>query len=437
MANEPISFNALIKTFIAYFLYILLFTALLPLLPLRLLWRSIKAPEYRKRMLERFGVFSIRPKKNGIWIHAVSVGETVAAAPLIRALQQIYPDRAITVTTTTPTGSERVVSLLGDSVSHVYAPYDWPLFVWLFLRHVKPSISIVMETELWPVSIVVCRLMSVPVVVANARLSQKSAAGYAKVSWLSNAMLRCIAVATQHSEDAKRFLDLGVRASQLQITGSIKFDIELPSESQSRARDYKQEWRAANKSFVWIAASTHPGEDEIVLTAHRKILSQHPNILLVLVPRHPERFDEVAGLTLSRGFSLQRRSQEEALLPNTDVLLIDVMGELLTFYGAADIALVGGSLVPVGGHNCLEPAAWSVPVLSGPYTHNFEHIVSLLKAENALEVIVDDQQLAQAISQSISGAEARVIAGRAARKVLDQNRGAQKKLLKFIARQMN
>lgn len=427
------------KAFIAHTLYIFLFTLLLPLLPLRLLWRSRRAPAYRARLLERFGIVKIKPSINGIWVHAVSVGEVMAAETTVRALQKKYPNKSITVTTTTPTGSERVQALFGDSVCHVYAPYDWPLFVWFFLRRVRPDILIIMETELWPITIGLSRLFGIAVLVANARLSVKSAVGYQKIQWLVAVMLKDIWIAAQHKTDGNRFLNLGANAERLSVTGSVKFDVQVSSRLREQAEALKVSFNNAGERFIWIAASTHEGEDEIVLAAHAKIIEENPSALLLLVPRHPERFDTVASLVSERGMSLVRRSQWAGLgennnktLESAQICLIDSMGELMLFYGVSSLAFIGGSLVPVGGHNYLEAASWGLKILSGPHRHNFSHIAAMLVEANAMEIVSDVDELAMTVKLSMQDPSVCQRAGKEAVKLLESNRGAGEKLLTFI-----
>lgn len=425
------------KALAAYALYILAFTCVLPFLPLRLLWRGRRAPRYRERIGERFGLSAIAPRADGIWVHSVSVGETLASVPTIKALQQKYPTRRITVTTTTPTGSEQVKSIFGDTVEHVYAPYDWPLCVWLFLRRVRPAVAIIVETELWPTTLGLCRLLGIPVVIANARLSEKSATGYKKLQWLVTPMLEKLWVAAQHDADAERFVALGADAGQVTVTGSVKFDISLSDEHRRQAEQQKNVISSAGKKFVWIAASTHEGEDQIALQAQQKILQQYPNTLLLLVPRHPERFNDVASLAGDSGFGLTRRSLNQQVEADTQVLLVDTMGELLMFYGVADIAFVGGSLVPVGGHNYIEPACWGIKTLSGPYRHNFAHIAAMLQQVGALDIVESADQLSQALLDAIENSEQRLLAGQAALRLIEQNRGADQQLLDFIAARLD
>ncbi|MEH6544039.1 MAG: lipid IV(A) 3-deoxy-D-manno-octulosonic acid transferase [Porticoccaceae bacterium] len=438
----------------ARWLYTIVFYLLTPLIVLRLALRARKAPAYAKRWGERFGF--VRPTSSPvIWVHSVSVGETLAAVPLIKALQCRYPDATLAVTTMTPTGSERVTSIFGDSVYHCYAPYDLPDVVQRFLRRVRPSVLIIMETELWPNTIHACAKRGIPVVLANARLSQKSAEGYRKARWLAVPMMQELAaIAAQTKADSERFLSLGVAPEKISVTGNIKFDLELTDELRAQADELRQHWQAGKKRPIWLAASTHAGEDELILAAFAALRRKLPEVLLVLVPRHPERFDGVAELCGSAGFSVSRRSillhenQSEAVpiapmtLPvATDILLGDTMGELLVFCGASDVVFVGGSLVAVGGHNVIEPAAWGKPVLSGPYVFNFTEATQLLLDAGGMLICEDVDALAEAatdlltannVADNTDNNQCQAM-GQAALAVTESNRGALAHLQNIIA----
>ena len=417
--------------------YTALFYLLLPLIALRLWWRGRRAPAYRQRIGERFGYFSARAMANGIWIHAVSVGEVIAAAPLVRALQQRHPDIPLTLTTMTPTGSERVRALFGATVFHVYAPYDIPDCIARFLQRVQPRLLIVIETELWPNIIHCCATRAIPVVLANARLSEKSARGYRHFAAMTTPMLRELsAVAAQNAADGARLVELGLPSQRLLVTGSIKFDIALEPDLIACARQLRAEWQSETR-FVWIAASTHAGEDEIVLQAHRALRAQCADALLLLAPRHPERFDDVAALIEKNGFNYARRSHATAISQNIAVLLGDTMGELLLLYGCADCAFVGGSLIARGGHNTLEPAAWGLPILTGRSDFNFREISTLLQRDEALVMVDDANQLADALRALATDAALRERRGDAAKNVVENNRGALDQLIREIERYIN
>jgi len=374
-------------------LYTLLLYLLLPAILVRLWLRSLRAPDYRKRWAERFGISPARPQSplsGTLWVHAVSVGETLAAVPLVRTLLQRYPALPVVLTTTTPTGSAEATKLFAAEITsghvlHVYAPYDLPGAIARFLQRMNPRLLVLMETEIWPNTLQACAQRNIPVVLANARLSEKSARGYARVRSLSAEALHAItAIAAQHELDAARFIALGAHRESVLVTGSIKFDLEISAAARELAAQLKTQWSDNGTRVVWLAASTHAGEDEILLEVFARLKSAHPSLRLVLVPRHPERFGRVYQLCFDRGFHPQRRSEHSTINIATDIILGDTMGELLAFYGACDIAFVGGSLVPVGGHNLIEPAAWAKPVISGSHLHNFAEIAALLRQNNAL-----------------------------------------------------
>ena len=417
---------------LARLLYSLLLYLLLPAMLLRLCWRALRAPAYARRWGERFG--RVAPLAGPvIWVHAVSVGETLAALPLIRRLQAAHPRAQLLVTTTTPTGSALVRTQLGDGVAHCYAPYDFPHAVRRFLDRVRPGLLIVMETELWPNVLHGCARRGIPVVLANARLSARSAAGYGRVAALTRPMLAALTrVAAQTREDGERLLALGLAPDRLHVTGNIKFDLELDAALHERAHRLRADWRGGARP-IWLAASTHEGEDEPVLAAHRRLLAVRPDALLVLVPRHPERFARVHALCARQGLRVLRRSAGQAPVADTQVLLGDTMGELLAFCGAADLVFVGGSLVPVGGHNLIEPAAWGKPVLSGPEVFNFVEAARLLEAAGGLRICADGAALADAVVELLGQPERRAAMGAAARAVAEANRGALARLEALIA----
>lgn len=415
-------------------LYTVLLYIIQPLVWLKLLWRSRKNPAYRYRLLERYGFCKNRINPNGILIHAVSVGETVAAIPLIKVLQQQYPDLPITVTTMTPTGSERVRTLLGNSVNHVYFPYDLPDAIKRFLKIVRPKLVIIMETEIWPNFISQCDKQHIPLIIANARLSERSANGYRKLGHaIGNLLSKISMVAAQNQQDGERFISLGLPSDHLSVTGSIKFDIELTSEQQKKINELKQQWQLQRP--VFIAASTHLGEDEIILSAFRQILKKYPDLLLIIVPRHPERFKTVEKLISDSGFNYLCRSNKAIPTNQTQVILGDTMGELIELYGLADIAFIGGSLVEHGGHNPLEPALHHIPIIIGEHFFNFKVICEQLISANAM--IVCSNSIDDLYSAIIHLLEDRINSkkiGEHAYQVLKQNQGALNRLLDVINR---
>lgn len=419
-------------------LYTFLFHLGLPLIAVRLWLRARKAPAYRQRIGERFAVGLPTMQRGGIWVHAVSVGESIAAAPMIRALLKQYPDLPITVTCMTPTGSERIKAMFADEsrIQHCYLPYDLPWAAGRFLDHVQPRLGIIMETELWPNHIHQCAKRRIPVMLANARLSERSARGYGRFARLTRPMLAEMSgFEVQTETEAQRFLELGARPECVTVTGSIKFDLSIDPQLPVAASRLREEWLATERP-VWIAASTHAGEDESVLAAHRQVLSSHPDALLILVPRHPERFNSVNDLCQQQGFATVRRSTAQPVVPATSVLLGDTMGELLFLYALADVAFVGGSLVPNGGHNLLEPAALDKPVLSGPHLFNFLEIAAMLRSAGALEEVSDAAALATAVQRLIDQPAAAKAMADAGLGVMKANQGALQRLLDLIARQM-
>lgn len=414
-------------------LYTLLFHLGLPLVALRLAWRAWRAPAYARRIGERFALGLPPLKPGGIWVHAVSVGESIAAAPMVRELMARHPDLPITLTCMTPTGSERIQALFGDRVQHCYLPYDLPWAASRFLDRVRPKLAVIMETELWPNHIHQCARRRIPVVLANARLSARSARGYARFAKLTAPMLAELDwIAVQTEAEAERFRQLGARPECVGVTGSIKYDLTIDPALPARAAELRAAWGASGRP-VWIAASTHAGEDEIILAAHRAVLARRPDALLILVPRHPERFTSVYELSRQSGFASQRRSSGESVTAQTQVLVGDTMGELLFLYALADSAFVGGSLVPNGGHNLLEPAALGKPVLSGPHLFNFLEIAAQLRDAGALLEVDGAEALARDV-EALWADAARAAAMRdAGLGVLRANQGALERLLAGLA----
>ncbi|MCP1439010.1 3-deoxy-D-manno-octulosonic-acid transferase [Erwinia persicina] len=412
-------------------IYSVLLYLIQPLIWLRLWLRGRKAPAYRKRWAERYGYCKGKVKPDGILLHSVSVGETLAAVPLVRALRHRYPTMPITVTTMTPTGSERAASAFGKDVHHVYLPYDLPGSMNRFLDNVSPRLVIIMETELWPNMIAQLHARKIPLVIANARLSERSAKGYGKLGKFMQRLLQKITlIAAQNEEDGERFVALGLKRSQLAVTGSLKFDISVTPELAARAVTLRRQW--APRRPVWIATSTHEGEESIILEAHRKLLARFPSLLLILVPRHPERFDTARDMTQKAGFSYTLRSSGEIPSSGTQVVIGDTMGELMLLYGIADLAFVGGSLVERGGHNPLEAAAHAIPVLMGPHTFNFKDICAKLQQADGLIAVTDADSLDKEIGTLLTDEDYRLYYGRHAVEVLHQNQGALQRLLQLL-----
>lgn len=413
----------------ARWFYSLCWYVALPLVLLRLYRRARVAPAYGERIKERFGDVPARADRP-LWVHAVSVGETVAIAPLVELLLARQPDLPVVITTMTPTGAERVRALFGDRVQHLYCPYDLPHALRRFLKRIQPRALIVVETELWPNMVAACNQRQVPVVLANARLSQRSARGYARFSALSRPMLERMAlVAAQNSVDGARFVALGLPEERLDVTGSVKFDVRIPEGLDQQAQALRLSW--GRDRPVLVAGSTHEGEEQALLKAYSEWQKSIPELVLVLVPRHPERFDEVAALVRAQGFRMARRSQQ-APQADTQVYLGDTMGELMMLYAAADVAFVGGSLIERGGHNPLEPAALSKPVIMGVHCFNFAVICDALQEAGGLVRVDSAEALQQQAYHWLSdGADARR-AGVAGCAFVQENQGALERLYRCI-----
>ena len=410
-------------------LYTLILHLALPFIFLRLLWRAWRAPAYGKRIGERFAIGLPAFRAGGIWIHAVSLGESIAAAPLIRELLARHPELPITVTCMTPTGSERIQALFGERIQHCYLPYDLPWACARFLARLQPRLAVIMETELWPNHIHACHRRGIPVALANARLSERSARGYARLKGLTAPMLAELElIAVQTAAEAERFRQLGARPERVEVTGSIKFDLSVDPELPRRAAELRGAWGAAQRP-LWIAASTHAGEDEVILAAHRQLLAERPDALLILVPRHPERFAQVFELCRREGFTTLRRSTGEALAADVQVLVGDTLGELLFLYALADLAFVGGSLIPNGGHNLLEPAALGKPLLAGPHLFNFLEIAALLRDAGDLLEVAEAGALYAALSRLFADPAEAAQRAEAGLGVLRANQGALARLL--------
>ena len=412
------------------YLYSLLLYLLIPFVVLRLLWRSRRAPGYRRRWAERFGFFPRVQADGPVWVHAVSVGEVQAALPLIAWLRH-HRQLPVMVTTATVTGSERVRQHLADQVFHVYAPYDLPGAIRRFIKRVRPSAVIIMETEIWPNLFHRCGAAGIPLILANARLSAHSARGYRRFRGLTRITLRNVTeLAAQARPDADRFITLGMDAQHVHVTGNIKFDVQLPEELRDRAEQLRGTWGAQRP--VWVAASTHDEEEELVLSAFDMVRTRLPQALLVLVPRHPERFDKVAELCQRRGYAIARRSAGDAVDGGVAVFLGDTMGELPLFYAAADVAFVGGSLVPTGGHNVLEPAALGVPIVVGPHTFNFLEITRALISHGGGERVETVTELATVVVRFLEHAKLRDATGSCGRELVERNRGAMARLEEIL-----
>lgn len=395
--------------------------------------RRLRAqPVETRRQGERFGVLADDMPQGGIWLHAVSLGETRAAFALLEQLAQHWPGLPLVVSTTTETGAQAARGFTGAPIRHFYAPYDLPSAVARLLDTLRPHVLLVMETELWPNLFAGARARGVAVVVVNARLSDRSYRGYRRwAGSLARAVLEDAAlILAQDTLDAQRFVALGADPARVRVTGNLKFDMTPPAEAVEQGRALRAHWPWPK---VWVAASTHEGEEERVLDAQRALREAGLAVLLVLVPRHPQRFEAVARLLESRGLPYARRSRGEAVSPDTSVCLADTVGELMCFYASADVAFVGGSLVPVGGHNLLEPAALGLPVVSGPHLHNFREIATRLREAQALIVVEEADALTAALHALLQDADRRTRCGAAALAVVEANRGATARVVAALA----
>lgn len=380
------------------FLYSLLFYLALPWIIASKLWRARLAPAYAKRWDERLAWHRIAPQsRQGLWLHAVSLGEVNAALPLIKALLARYPDLPLTLTTTTPTGSKRIQQVLGQRVFHQYLPFDLPGMMARFLNRLQPKLAIIMESELWPNLYHQCQRRNIPMLLANARLSPQSALGYRRLPGLTQTMLSAVThIAAQTELDADRYRNLTDQPDRVQVAGNLKFNVAIPDEAHAQGRNLRSQ--LGDRALIWIAASTHPGEEQQIYAAHKLILDQCPDSVLILVPRHPERFKQVVSDVSNAGFVFCQRSHNNSDT-QCQIFIGDSMGEMMIFYGAADIAFVGGSLVAVGGHNPLEPIAMGLPTLMGPQTYNLKAQADALYQAQAMWQIDDGPSLAQHILQ--------------------------------------
>jgi 3-deoxy-D-manno-octulosonic-acid transferase len=414
-------------------LYLLAVYLAAPLISAMLLWRGLRDRSYWRNFSERFG-FGARLAPHGVWLHAVSVGEVQACAPLVSALYQRHPGVALTVTTFTPTGAARARALFGNLAQVRYIPFDLPGAARRFLKRVQPRLAVIFETELWPNLYRECGRRRVPLVLASARISARSVGRYQRLGALfRDTLAQAVVIGAQAAGDAERFRALGAAAASTHVTGNLKFDFEVPPDIAQRGARLRAQY--APGRALWVAGSTHGGgEEQALLDAHRRVTAAHPGALLVIAPRHPPRFDEVAKSLAQAGVSFVRRSQAGAASAGQacEVVLLDALGELLDFYAAADVAFVGGSLVPIGGHNLLEPAALGVPILTGPHNFNSAEIARLLIERGAAEVVHDAAQLGARVSALLADPGERARMGAAASAAVDGNRGALAKLLALI-----
>lgn len=414
-----------------HLLYTLTITLLTPFILLRLYWKGIKAPAYRQRWQERLAIYKQPYPKHSIWFHAVSVGETEAIFPLIKQVQAEHPEIPILVTTTTTTGSNRVQTVLGDSVSHVYLPYDLPFIQRKFFQHFQPKIALIMEKEIWPNLFSECEKRQIPLLIINARLSTNSAKNYKKIPTLVSRSLHNVSnILSQTEEDRQNFISIGAPENKTDVLGNLKFDITMTKELIAQGHKLKTTLFA--KRFVWIAASTHKGEEEIILNCYQTLKKEIPELLLILVPRHPERFLAVKALVEANKLNVSMRSSQQSCPIATDIYIADTLGELKMLYAAADISFVGGSFVPIGGHNILESLAANTPCLFGPYMLNFKEISHQVLAQQASIQCKTESELIQTIRYLYNNLTARQSLVKNGQVFLNKNTGATHKTIQIL-----
>ena len=412
-------------------LYSGLLYLLLPVTVYHLMWRGLRVREYFQRWGERYALYPQARQQPHVWLHAVSVGEVNAAAPVVNALRAQRPDLRWVITTITPTGSERVRALWGDAVDHVYLPYDVPGCVDRFLEQFQPQIALILETELWPNLLFGCRQRQIPVYILNARLSARSLRGYRLLGPLIRRALRTVTfVAAQSADDAQRFVQLGAAPEQVAALGNLKFDIAAP-DRQDMIDAFAAHVDPARP--VWIAASTHEGEEAAVLEIHRRLRARHPGLLLLWVPRHPERFDKVANLVRDQGWAVATRTAQGWPQADTEVFVVDTLGELMGFFACASVAFVGGSLQPIGGHNLLEPAAMATATVTGPHLHNFSEISRRMREAGALLIGQDRDEVATLLDTLLQDQQRCQAMVHAGLELVANGRGAVDRILALIA----
>ncbi|WP_147653166.1 lipid IV(A) 3-deoxy-D-manno-octulosonic acid transferase [Vulcaniibacterium gelatinicum] len=424
MPKDPI--ERLLRAVYSAALYLLL-----PVTAYHLVWRGFRQHAYFQRWDERYALYGERPPLPGcVWVHAVSVGEVNAAAPLVNALRQQRPDLRLLVTTITPTGSERVRTLWGEAVEHVYLPYDLPGATDRFLAQFRPQAALIMETELWPSLLFACRDRGIPVFVLNARLSARSLRGYRLLAPLVARALRGVRrIAAQSPDDARRFVRLGARPEQVTEVGNLKFDQRVPEGVERFAAEFRA--RCGHRP-TWIAASTHEGEEAAVVAIHRRLRERWPELLLLWAPRHPERFRAAIEHAQHAGWRVATRRLTHWADARDAVFVVDTLGELVQFYAAADVAFVGGSLADIGGHNLLEPAAVGTAVVTGPHLHNFADIARRMEEAGALWIGADAEAVAGAVAALLEDPARRAAMAAAGQTLVEQGRGALARTLALV-----
>jgi 3-deoxy-D-manno-octulosonic-acid transferase len=412
-------------------LYVLLVYLVAPLVIAHEAWKSLMNPEYRGRLGQRLGYVRRPAVPGSMWIHAVSVGEVQAAAGLVTELRRRHPRLPIVITTVTPTGAQRAKSLFGDDVQISYLPYDLPGSVTRFLDRVAPQVVIILETEIWPTLYHELGQRRIPLLLGSARVSTRSVDRYRRMASLfRDTLSHGILIGAQTPADAERFRAIGAAPGRVQVTGNIKYDLAIPDATVEAGRELRQQWGPGRP--VWIAGSTHEGEEEAALAAHAAVRARHPDALLVLVPRHPQRFESVRALLRKRNVPYAQRSSGALPAQNDQVFLVDTLGELQMFYAAADIAFVAGSLAPIGGHSLLEPAVLGLPMLSGPHTHNSQDIADLFEQAGALRIVRSQEELGYRLLEWFGDPQRARATGALGREAVTANRGAVDRLVAMV-----
>lgn len=416
-------------------LYTLLIYLAMPLVLIYLLARGLRSGDYLERWRERFGRFEAPARQGGIVVHAVSMGEVNAASMMVRELARRFPADPLCLTTLTPTGSARVRELFGDSVFHVFVPFDLPGAVRRFLDRVRPRLVVIMETEIWPNLYHAAAARGIPILIVNARISEHSIGGYRRLRGLTGTALRQVsAIGAQSPLDRQRLLEIGALEEQLTVTGNMKFDVRVPPSLAEQGEAIRMAWGAQRP--VVVAGSTHEGDERVLLTAFGRLLTVVPDALLVLVPRHPERFGRAAQLARQAGLGVALRSAGLSCPADAQCFIVDAMGELLLFYAACDVAFVGGSLEPVGGHNVLEPAALSKPVVFGPHTANFAEITEQMLGCGAALRVADAAELEAALLRLCADPDQRDRMGQSGARLVRSGQGAVDRTLELIEAQL-
>ncbi len=405
---------------------------LLPFLILFWFVKSLLNKSYLDRLTQRFGFSYPKMNSGSIWIHAVSVGEVQATIPLVNELKYHYPNKEIIITTVTPTGSEQVKNIFKGTVRNSYIPFEVNFAIKNFFNSINPSVALIMETEIWPNLYKECGTRGIPLILVSARISGKSLVNYKRfLPLFRDTLSHGILIAAQSQIDADRFLALGACEDRTWIMGNIKFDFKVPEEIITKARTHRSKIFSGRK--IWIAASTHDPEEEIILEAHKKISNKIGNILLILAPRHPERFAKITQILKDDEWTYSKKSDDQDIPESCQVLLVDTIGELLFFYACSDVAFVGGSLFPVGGHNLLEPASIGLPIITGAHTFNQKEMTDRLSQANALRIAHNSNSLSSNVIFFLKNPDESKNIGHKGKLIVENNKGAIKSLMKRLS----